>query len=91
MLHFEPLYYGIPADTPLKLSELFQGGLMISQDQLIVLVRDKVDQENYTMEEGSYLRLKRALQFVTGMRTHFEGIPITFPMTVPTQTVTPSR
>ena len=34
-------------------------------------------------QEGSYLRLKRALKFVTGMKEQNEGVRLSFPMTIP--------
>ena len=43
------------------------------------------------MEEGSYLRLKRAMKFILGMRDSMEGINIAYPMTIPAITSNPAK
>ena len=46
-------------------------------------MRRDQDQEDFRIQEGSYLRLKRALKFVTGMKEQNEGVRLSFPMTIP--------
>ena len=48
------------------------------------------DQDDFTIPEGSYLRLKRALKFVTGLRGQSEGVPSSFTMTIPALDLKPN-
>ena len=49
------------------------------------------DQEDFRIQEGRYLRLKRALKFVTGMKEQNEGVRLSFPMTIPALDLKPFK
>ena len=54
-----------------------------SQEQLEALVHRDEEEADFRLEEGSYLRLRRAIKFVTGMSERCEGVQLSFPMTIP--------
>ena len=47
------------------------------------LVHRDEEEADFRLEEGSYLRLRRAMKFVTGMSERCEGVALSFPMTIP--------
>ena len=69
-----PRYFGIPDTSTIRIINVFSACRFISQEQLENLVQRHSGQEDFNIEKGSYLRLKRALKFVTGMREQSEGV-----------------
>ena len=68
----------------------YRGGLLKPREEIIILIAEKYN-IRFEMEEGSYLRLARAMKFVVGMREKMEGTEITFPMTVPATSSNPLK
>ena len=63
-----PRYFGIPETSNIKIIDVFSACRFISQEQLETLVHRDEDEADFRLEEGSFLRLKRAVKFITGMR-----------------------
>ena len=55
-----------------------------SKEDLSTLINDKYRSDDFTLAEGSHLRLVRAMKFIVGYRENMEGIDLVFPMTFPT-------
>ena len=89
--HMEPVYFGFPHNCCLKISDIYSGGQLKSQEELSTLVNDKQGSEDFTLAEGSYLRLSRAMKFIVGHREKMEGVDLVFPMTLPTMNPIPPK
>ena len=90
MCPLEPIYFGFPRNCCIKVIDLYRGGLLKPREEIINLIAEKYN-IRFEMEEGSYLRLARAMKFVVGLREKMEGTEITFPMTVPAATPNPPK
>ena len=89
--HLEPIYFGFPPNCCLKISDIYNGGSLKSQEDITTLVKDKHRSEDFTLAEGSYLRLSRAMKFIVGHREQMEGVDLVFPMTLPTLNPIPPK
>ena len=78
-----PRYFGIPDSSNIRVIDIFSACRFIAQEQLETLLQRDQDQEDFRIQDGSYLRLKRALKFVTGMKEQNEGVRLSFPLTIP--------
>ena len=90
MCPLEPIYFGFPRNCCIKVIDLYRGGLLKPREEIINLIAEKYN-ITFEMEEGSYLRLTRAMKFVVGLREKMEGTEITFPMTIPATTPSPPK
>ena len=79
----DPRYFGFPVTSNIKVIYVFSACRFKSQEQLEALVHRDEEEADFRLEEGSYLRLRRAMQFVTGMSERCEGVKLSFPMTIP--------
>ena len=84
MTHLEPIYFGFPHNCCLKICDNYSGGQLKSKEELSTLINDKHRSEDFTLAEGSHLRLSRAMKFIVGYREKTEGIDLVFPKTLPT-------
>jgi len=91
MCPLEPVYFGFPHNCCIKIIDLYRGGLLKPREEIINLIAEKYNMVNFDMEEGSYLRLIRAMKFIVGWREKVEGTEITFPMTIPVTTPNPPK
>ena len=76
-------YFGIPYTYNIKIIDVFSACRFKSQEQLEALVHRHEEEADFRLEEGSYLRLRRAIKLVTGMSERFEGVQLSFSMTIP--------
>ena len=79
----DPRYFGFPVTSNIKVIYVFSACRFKSQEQLEALVHRDEEEADFRLEEGSFLRLKLAVKFITGMREQCEGVNLTFPMTIP--------
>ena len=91
MSQLEPVYFGFPHNCCIKIIDIYRGGLLKPKEEIINLIVEKYNMEEFDLEEGSYLRLNRAMKFIVGMREKMEGTEITFPMTIPVTTPNPPK
>ena len=91
MASLEPIYFGFPHNCCIKIIDIYRGGIIKPREEISTLIKDKYDIQDYDLEEGSYLRLKRAMKFILGMRETMEGRDIIFPMTIPVITPNPTK
>ena len=91
MTHLEPIYFGFPKNCFLKICDIYSGGQLKSKEDLSTLINDKYRSDDFTLAEGSHLRLVRAMKFIVGHREKMEGIDLVFPMTFPTLNPNPPK
>ena len=91
MTHLEPIYFGFPPNCCIKIIDIYSGGAIKPIEEISNLVQESLNLEDYNLEEGSYLRLKRAMKFILGGQEKMEGINLTFPNTIPAITPNPVR
>ena len=79
----EVRHFGLPYNSNIKIIDVYSACRLKTMEQLEELVHRDEEEADFRMAEGSYLRLKRAMKFVTGMQERCEGVPLSFPMTIP--------
>ena len=91
MTHLEPIYFGFPNNCCLKICDIYSGGQLKSKEDISTLINDKYRSDDFTLAEGSHLRLVRAMKFIVGHREKMEGIDLVFPMTFPSLNPNPPK
>ena len=79
----EARHFGFPYNSNIRIIDIFSACRLKPMEQLEALVHRDEDEADFQIAEGSYLRLARAMKFVTGMQERYEGVPLSFPMTIP--------
>ena len=87
----EPVYFGFPRNCCLKIIDIYRGDQVKSKEEISTFINDKYRSEDFTLAEGSHLRLERAMKFILGNREKMEGIDLVFPMTFPSLNSNPPK
>ena len=64
---------------------------MKTKEEISILINNMYRSAEFTLAEGSHLRLERAMKVILGNRKKMEGIDLVFPMTIPSLNLNPPK